>query len=1013
VADIARLAVEVTGGQSIDAVNTSLNNFSQAARSAQQIAGSFKGSTGQFTTSLGGIIVSAKTAQQQMSSLGTETQSTARKMQGTQKDFTDIFRSLLNARDGTEGLIGGFLRLGTGAYLVTRALQTTVGIISGMARPFIENAAAMETMSASYGALLGNKSAGNDMVTYLRNLSTIIPVTMDAMSNGTKTLLGFGFAADEIKDVLPKIAALAMGNSEAFDHLAVVYGQVRAQGKMYMNDLRQFTNAGVPMIEALADVVKAPQSEIGNMIRDGKIGLTQVKSALELITAEGGRFHDTLTAATDTLNGQLTIAANNFKLIFADAGAAPAQWLKEYLKGINTSMSYTRTYNTLWETNNNDGTPEQRAKIQSAVASATQIRNTNRKGNAYDQLVAKAFDAEIVRIRALFPNIDFVSTTTDKNQVIVPEEDSTVSARALERQAMRFKSAIEYSKTSSAEGHGYNLKKELTDITQELVDDLVNMDPKLLKSGEPYYDEPGFESNGVKALWDALAPYLAKKGTKGPKGPKTFSETLADMMDKFRADETTASNQMTETGESEAYLKARDAARDALLKSLESAFEKYNVSGADRITLRSGVGGAVVDFLYGSGIQQEQEKLAKLPSDYGKGNIDLNHRPVAKNEDGYSTVLSFSTEMEGQEVLLPMVSMGGQIMTEAEAIKEYKKTGLYLGKFKSPDEATAYAESLHNSQETLYGPLMEAMSNPNGGNTGEYTNYKPYAVTKKIEAMPRTSTRISRVMEQYGNTDSAFSSMSGYQSTDQMAATLADLQAVQAELLRLKETAQSAALDAPIRTLNEQLRITKLLGYDSANQFLDMKTELVGLAESGAISSLQALGKSLVDGTDASVGLGNAVATALASMLAAIPTYMLRAGLELVMSPDTRAMGIALIIGSGLLSIASGVTNEAVAKEDEKAKATKTGTAYEESTAVQSVASRSVSSTPKSTTVFQLVDQTSRSVSVTAEETMGANGSKQIRAIVKDIIKSSVAGGALDDALGQRYNVRVAGARVS
>lgn len=81
----------------------------------------------------------------------------------------------------------------------------------------------------------------------------------------------------------------------------------------------------------------------------------------------------------------------------------------------------------------------------------------------------------------------------------------------------------------------------------------------------------------------------------------------------------------------------------------------------------------------------------------GDGNVDLQSQPKVKNADGStSTVDSRSFNFDGNEVLLPSVTPDGRhLKTDDEVIAEYKKTGRHLGKFKTVEEANAYAKRLH------------------------------------------------------------------------------------------------------------------------------------------------------------------------------------------------------------------------------------------------------------------------------------------------------------------------------
>lgn len=85
------------------------------------------------------------------------------------------------------------------------------------------------------------------------------------------------------------------------------------------------------------------------------------------------------------------------------------------------------------------------------------------------------------------------------------------------------------------------------------------------------------------------------------------------------------------------------------------------------------------------------------------GNIDLFSRPIVRNDDGsISTVRSMSFGADEGEVLVPLVSDDGRIMTEDEAIDQYMRTGRHLGIFADPRSATSYAKQLHDQQERYY-----------------------------------------------------------------------------------------------------------------------------------------------------------------------------------------------------------------------------------------------------------------------------------------------------------------------
>lgn len=84
------------------------------------------------------------------------------------------------------------------------------------------------------------------------------------------------------------------------------------------------------------------------------------------------------------------------------------------------------------------------------------------------------------------------------------------------------------------------------------------------------------------------------------------------------------------------------------------------------------------------------------------GNIDTQRRPRVQNADGtVSTVRTISIGVDGKEVLLPTVSEDGRLVSDDEAVAQYRRTGRHLGVFDSPESATAYAQRLHEEQAAM------------------------------------------------------------------------------------------------------------------------------------------------------------------------------------------------------------------------------------------------------------------------------------------------------------------------
>jgi len=173
--------------------------------------------------------------------------------------------------------------------LAGAALGAATGLLT---KDLIQQAGAMEQNEVAFRTMLGSAEMAGKLLADIRSFAKQTPFNLTELVEGSKRLLAYN---TEAKDLIPTLSVLgditAGVGREKLPQLILAYGQVQAATKLTGAELRQFSEAGVPLLATLADQAGVTAAQMVEMISEGEVGFPKVKEALAAMTAEGGKFH--------------------------------------------------------------------------------------------------------------------------------------------------------------------------------------------------------------------------------------------------------------------------------------------------------------------------------------------------------------------------------------------------------------------------------------------------------------------------------------------------------------------------------------------------------------------------------------------------------------------------------------------------------------------------------------------------------------------------------------------------
>lgn len=192
-----------------------------------------------------------------------------------------------------------------------------------------------QQLEVAFKTMLGSAEQAKTLMSQLTQTAATTPFGLEDVAQGAKQLLAYGFEAEKVNETLIRLGDIAAGLSVPLNDLVYLYGTTMAQGRLYTQDLNQFTGRGIPMIGELAKQFGVAESKVKELVEAGKVGFPEVQKVIESLTDEGGKFGGLMEAQSKTITGQISNIEDAISMMFNELGQQSEGVINTTLSGIS------------------------------------------------------------------------------------------------------------------------------------------------------------------------------------------------------------------------------------------------------------------------------------------------------------------------------------------------------------------------------------------------------------------------------------------------------------------------------------------------------------------------------------------------------------------------------------------------------------------------------------------------------------------------------------------------------
>ena len=195
-------------------------------------------------------------------------------------------------------------------------------------------------------SILGDSMKAETIFNRIKDLAVVSPFQFKELASYTKQLSAYSIPYEELYDTTKRLADISAGVGVDMGRIILAYGQVRSAAFLRGQELRQFTEAGIPLVDELAKRftkltgVVTSAGDVFDKISRKEVSFGMVKDVLWELTDEGGKFYNMQEALAESLAGKWSNLQDAWDVMMADIAESNSGVLSDSLELLTDLMKH-------------------------------------------------------------------------------------------------------------------------------------------------------------------------------------------------------------------------------------------------------------------------------------------------------------------------------------------------------------------------------------------------------------------------------------------------------------------------------------------------------------------------------------------------------------------------------------------------------------------------------------------------------------------------------------------------